>query len=92
MYTTDYWPFAQEYSKWNVAVAALQFWMDDLNPPMLSNAIERVYTAFFCSDSTQHLWYISEEILFGPFVTAVNDAFEWEFTLEDIGYKSGSES
>ena len=55
MDTTDYWLFAWEYSIWNAAVAALQFWMDDLDPLTLSNAIERVYTAFFCSDSAQHL-------------------------------------
>ena len=89
--TTDYWPFVQEYSIWNAAVAALQLWMDDLNPPTLNNAIERVYTAFFCSDSAQHPQYVSEEILFGHFMTTLNDAFEWELTLEDIGYKSGSE-
>ena len=59
---------------------------------MLSNASERVYTTFFCSDSAQHLRYIWEEILFGHFVTTLNDAFEWELTLEDIGYKSGSDS
>ena len=50
MDATDYWPFAREYSIWNAAVAALQFWMADLDPPMLSNAIEWVYTTFFCSD------------------------------------------
>ena len=50
---TDYWQFAREYSTWNAAVAALQFWMADLNPQMLSNAIEWVYTAFFCSNSAQ---------------------------------------
>ena len=33
------------------AVAALQLWMADLNPQTLSNAIEWVYTAFFCSSS-----------------------------------------
>ena len=42
--------------------------------------------------STQCLRYISEEILFGHFVTTLNDAFEWELTLEDAGYESGSES
>ena len=49
MDVTDYWPFAQEYSIWNTAVSAFQFWMEYLNHQMLSNAIERVYTAFFCS-------------------------------------------
>ena len=37
---THYWPFAREYFIWNVAVTALQFWMTDLNPQTLSNAIE----------------------------------------------------
>ena len=92
MDATDYWLFAMENSIWNVAVTALQFWMADLNPTTLSNAIERVYTASFCSDSAQHLRYISEEILFSHFVITLNDAFEWELTVEDIGYNSGSES
>ena len=40
---THYWPFAREYSIWNAAVAAvaaLQFWMADLETQNLSNAIE----------------------------------------------------
>ena len=92
MDATDYWLFAQEYSIWNTAVPALQFWTNDLDPQMLSCSIERFYTAFFCSDSALHLQYIEEEILFGHFMTTLNDAFEWELTLEDIGYESGSES
>ena len=32
MDTTHYWPFATEYSVWNAAVTALQFWMGDLEP------------------------------------------------------------
>ena len=92
MDATDNWLFAREYSIWNAAVAALYFWMADLNPQMLSNAIEWVYTAFFCSDSAQHLRYISEEILFICFMTTLNDAFKWELALEDGGYESGSES
>ena len=91
MDATDYWPFAWEYTIWNAAVKALQFWTD-LTPLTLSNAIERVYTAFFCSDSAQHLWYVAEEILFDHFVTTLNDASEWELTLEDIGYESGRQS
>ena len=92
MDTTDYWSFAWEYSIWNAAVTALQVWMADLNPQMLSNTIERVYTAFICSNSAQHLQYIEEELLFSHFITTLNDAFKWELTLEDIGYESGSES
>ena len=52
---TDYWLFAHEFSIWNAAVVALQFWTADLDPQALSNAIEKVYTAFFYSDSAQHL-------------------------------------
>ena len=62
MDTTDYWLFAHKYSIWNAAVTAQQFWTNDLNPQALSSATERVYTAFFYSDSAQHLQYI-EEIL-----------------------------
>ena len=75
MDATDYWSFAREYSIRNATVAALQFWMADLNPTILSNAIEWVYTAF-CSDSAPHLHYISEEIFLSHFVTTLNEAFE----------------
>ena len=91
MDATNYWPFAREYSIWNTAVAALQFWMADLKLPTLGNSTEWVYTVF-CSNSAQQFWNISEEVLFGHFMTTFNDAFEWELTLEDIGYESGSES
>ena len=47
------WPFAWKYSIWNARVSALQFWTADLEPHVLSNAIDQVYTAFFCSDA-QH--------------------------------------
>ena len=92
MDANDYWLFAWEYSIWNAAVAALQFWTNYLNLQTLSYAIERVYATFFYSDSALHLQYIEEEILFGHFVTTLNDAFEQELASEDIGYKSGSES
>ena len=58
----------------------------------LSNTIEWVYTAFFCSNSAQQLRNISEEVLFGHFMITLNDTFQWELTLEDEGYESGSES
>ena len=53
MDATHYWPFAMEYSIFNTVVAALKFWMADLEPQNLSNAIKQVYTAFFCSTSSQ---------------------------------------
>ena len=92
MDATVYWLFAHKYSIWNASVAALQFWTADLDPQTLSNAIKRVYTSFFNSDSAQHLQYIEEEVLFICFMTTLNDAFKWALTLEDIGYESGSES
>ena len=92
MDTAQYWPFAREYTIWNAAVSALQFWMEDLKPNILSVATERVYMAFFCIESSQQLCTSSEEILFGCFMTTLNDAFEHELAQEDEGYESGSES
>ena len=46
MNVTDYWPMTQEYSVWNAAVAALQFWTADLEAHVFSSAIEQVYNAF----------------------------------------------
>ena len=89
MDTTHYWPFAREYSIWNVTVAALQFWMADLKPHILSTAIEHVHMAFFCSNSAQQLWKQPDEIIFGRFVTTLNATFEQELTQEDEGYESG---
>ena len=66
-------------------------WANDHDPHTLSSAIERVYTAFFYSDSAQHPQYVEEEISFSHFMTTLDDAFEWELTSEDIGYESGSE-
>ena len=67
MDATYYWLFAGEYSVWNAAVAALQLLMADLKPHILSSAIERVCTAFFCSDSAQQLRNQPEEIIFSHF-------------------------
>ena len=40
MDATHYWLYAKEYSIWNAAVAALQFWTGDLKPHTLIDAIE----------------------------------------------------
>ena len=58
-------------------------------PQTLSTTIKRVYTAFFYTDSAQHLWQ-EEEALFSHFVTTLNDAFEWALTSEDIAYENGN--
>ena len=76
MDTTDYWPMAREYSVWNAAIVALQFWTADLNAHTLSNTIEEVYSAFFYTASTYTLCQKPDEILFGHFMTTLNAAFE----------------
>ena len=92
MNITDYWPMAREYSVWNAAVAALQFWTADLEAHVLSSAIEQVYNATFYSASTHLICQQSYEILFGHFVTTLNVAFESKLALEDEGYESGSKN
>ena len=83
MDATHYWPFPREYSIWNAAVTALQFWTADLKCHILSNAIECIYTAFFYDNSVQQLQNLPEEILFGCFITTLNDTFEREITQEE---------
>ena len=92
MDATHYWPFAGQYSVWNTTVAALQFWRADLEPHILRITIELVYTAFFCSDSSQQLQNLPEDIPFSLFVTTLNNTFETELPQEDEGYESGSKS
>ena len=92
MNVTDYWPMAREYSIWNAAVAALQFWTADLVAHVLSSAIEQVYNTFFYTTSTHLLHQQSEEVLFGHFVTTLNATFESKLALEDESYESGSEN
>ena len=50
------------------------------------------YTAFFYRNSAQQLQNLPEEILFGHFMTTLNDTFERELIQEGKGYESGSES
>ena len=88
----NYWPMAREYSIWNTTVAALQFLTADLKAHVLSSAIEQVYNAFFYSTSTYMLCQLSDEVLFGCFVTTLNGAFESKLTLEDEGYDSSSDN
>ena len=83
---------AREYSVWNAAVAALQFWTVDLKAHILSSTIDQVFNAFFYSTSTHMLHQQSDEILFGHFMTTLNAMFESKLALEDKGYKSGSEN
>ena len=80
----------REYSVWNAVVTAWQFWTTDLEAHTLKSTIEQVYNAFFYSTSTHLLHQQSDEILFNPFVTTLNAAFESKLALEDEGYESGS--
>ena len=92
MNTKDYWPMPREYSVWNEAVAALQFWLADLDAHILSSTIDKVFNAFFYSTSTHLLCQQSDKILFGCFVTMLNATFESKFASEDKGYESSSEN
>ena len=88
----DYWPMAREYSVWNAAVAALQFWTADLEAHVLSNAIEEVYTTFFYSTLAQILHQQCDKTLFSHFVTTLNATFESKLALEDKDYENGLEN
>ena len=92
MNAMDYWTMAREYSIWNAAVAALQFWTVDLQPHIFSSTINQVFNAFFYSTSTCILHQQSDKILFGCFMTTLNAAFKSKLALEDEGYKSGLEN
>ena len=92
MNAMDYWLMAREYSVWNAAVAALQFWTVDLQAHILSSVIDQVFNAFFYSTSTHMLHQQSDKILFGHFMTTLNAAFESKLALEDEGYESSSEN
>ena len=83
---------AREYSVWNTAIGALEFWTADLKAHVLGSTIEQVYNAFFYSTSTYMLCQQSDEVLFGHFVTTLNAASESKLALEDEGYDSGSKN
>ena len=83
---------AREYSVWNAAVAALQFWTADLETHILTSTIDKVFNTFFYSTSTHLLHQQSDEILFGHFMTMLNAAFESKVASEDNGYENGSEN
>ena len=90
MDTTEYWLMAQEYGIWNATITTLQFWAEDLNPVSLGVASEHVYNHFFWTSTSHNLHQLSEEVLFGCFVLALNSAFHQQLSLADEGYGSGS--
>ena len=92
METADYWLMACEYAIWNAAIASLQFWAEDLNPITLGIASECIYTTFFWTSMSHMLCQVSEDVLFGCFVIALNAAFTQQLSLADEGYESGSDT
>ena len=90
METAEYWPMVHKYAIWNTAIASLQFWAEDLNPITLGIASECIYTTFFWTPTSHTLHQLSEDVLFGCFVIALNAAFTQQLSLADEGYQSGS--
>ena len=85
MNATDYWLLARECSIWSTTLATLQFWTADLESIILSGTIEWVYVAFFYTTSMHLLHNQPEEVLFGHFMTMLNDTFERELALAKKG-------
>ena len=92
MATAEYWLMAREYSIWNATIASLQFWAEDLDPVTLGIASECIYTTFFWTPTSHTLCQLSEDVLFGCFVIALNAAFTQQLSLADEGYESGSDT
>ena len=90
METAEYWLMAWEYGIWNATITSLQFWAEDLDPITLGIASECVYITFFWTPTSHTLCQLSEEVLFGHFVLALNAAFTQQLSLADEGYESGS--
>ena len=65
---------------------------EDLNPITLGNASEHIYTTFFWTPTSHTLSLLSEDVLFGHFVIALNAAFTQQLSLADEGYGSGSDT
>ena len=81
-----------KYAIWNATIASLQFWAEDLNPITLGIASECIYTTFFWTPTSHTLCQLSEDVLFGHFVIALNAAFTQQLSLADEGYESGSDT
>ena len=92
METAEYWPMACEYAIWKPAITSLQFWAEDLDPINLGIASECIYTTFFWTSTSHTLHQLSEDVLFGCFVIALNAAFTKQLSLADEGYESSSNS
>ena len=74
METAEYLLIACKYAIWNAAITSLQFWAEDLNPITLGIASEGIYITFFWTPTSHTLHHLSEDVLFGCFVIALNTA------------------
>ena len=92
METAEYWLMACKYAIWNAAIASLQFWAEDLDLITLGIASECIYTTSFWMPTSHTLCQLSEDVLFGHFVIALNAVFTQQFSLADEGYESGSDT
>ena len=92
METAEYWPMVHKYAIWNTMIASLQFWTEDLDLITLGIVSEHVYTTFFWTPTSHTLHQLSEDVLFGCFVIALNAAFTQQLSLADEGYESGSDT
>ena len=92
MKTAEYWPMAHEYAIWNATITSLQFWSEDLDLISLGIASECIYTSFFWTSTSHTLCQLSEDVLFGCFVIALNAAFTQQLSLADEGYENGSDT
>ena len=90
MDAADYWLMAREYGIWNAAIESLQLWAEALDLITLGIASEHVYTHFFWTSTSHTLCQLSDEVLFGHFVLALNSAFHQQLSFADEGYESGS--
>ena len=91
METAEYWPMAHEYVIWKATIASLQFWAEDLDLTTLCIASEHIYTTFW-TPTSHTLCQLSEDVLFGCFVIALNAAFTQQLSLADEGYENGSDT
>ena len=83
---------ACKYAIWNAAITSLQFYAEDLDPITLGIASEHIYTTFFWMPTSHTLHQLSEDVLFGCFVIALNAVFTQQLSLADEGYKCGSDT
>ena len=66
------------------------FGQKNLDPITLVIASECVYTTFFWTTTSHTLCQLSEDVLFGCLVIALNAAFTQQLSLADKGYESSS--